>query len=410
MINSGINRVELAFLPSVLGFFISSTLISFFLTLRVEFTSLCNLLNFTDSSVSSSDCSLDWQRNKRKVNQIIAPELCSCSWGSPASPPACTLAVLQRNLGHHQICPTGSRSSTYHLKVSGVEKQVLGSRTHTLALDRHVVHFVSTTSRSPVRRTPQDSPSKAGPVIPVSLLWFGPGSHLSGPSGLAVETWSPTTSPNQNSVDLFQSSPKIKTSRAGKREEMQKAAFCVTREDLLPHLSHPSGLSQLLPRAQQARMRTAPAFLREGQGKKLTFSAIRCSPYSPASHSVLQRFKYAQPSCFPSSIQHYREEKKSLSAAVTQAKNNPFLVIKMRVSLPSQFQHSLRSFLCFICSKCKKTQRRLQRNGLPQGRPGFPGAQSPRRRRGTPWAAGATPAQTAHPGNSSLSISSNPLP
>lgn len=67
-----------------------------------------------------------------------------------------------------------------------MEKQVLGSRTHTLALDWHVVHFVASTCRCPVRRTPQDSLSKAGPVIPVSLLWFGPGSPLSGPSGLAV--------------------------------------------------------------------------------------------------------------------------------------------------------------------------------------------------------------------------------
>lgn len=146
---------------------------------------------------------------------------------------------------------------------------------------------------------------------------------------------------------------------------MRKAAFPVTREDLLPH---PSGLSQLLPRAPQASVRTAPAFLREGQGKKLTFSAIHYSPYSPASHSVLQRFKYAQPSCFPSSIQHYGEKKKFLSAAVTQAKNNPFLVKQMRVSLLSPFQHSIRSFLCFICSKCKNPKRRLQRNGLPRGR------------------------------------------
>lgn len=84
MLYFGTTRVEFAFLPSVLGFFISSTLMSFFLTLRVEFTSLCNLLNFTDSSVSSSDCSLDWQRNKGKVNQIIAPELGSCRRVQPS--------------------------------------------------------------------------------------------------------------------------------------------------------------------------------------------------------------------------------------------------------------------------------------------------------------------------------------
>lgn len=97
----GISRAEFALLPSVLGFFISSTLMSFFLTLRVEFTSLCNLLNFTDSSVSSSDCSLDWQRNKGKVNQIIAGR-------SSASLPVWTLAPPQLNLGHQQSRPTGS--------------------------------------------------------------------------------------------------------------------------------------------------------------------------------------------------------------------------------------------------------------------------------------------------------------
>lgn len=70
-------------LPSVLGFFISSTLMSFFLTLRVEFTSLCNLLNFTDSSVSSSDCSLDWQRNKGNINKVVVPPLAPSSQVSP---------------------------------------------------------------------------------------------------------------------------------------------------------------------------------------------------------------------------------------------------------------------------------------------------------------------------------------
>lgn len=92
MIDFRISGVEFAFLPSGLGFFISSTLISFFLTLRVEFTSLCNLLNFTDSSVSSSDCSLDCQRNKGKVNQIIA----RCS---SASLPVWTLGSSAAELG-----------------------------------------------------------------------------------------------------------------------------------------------------------------------------------------------------------------------------------------------------------------------------------------------------------------------
>lgn len=63
------------------------------------------------------------------------------------------------------------------------------------------------------------------------------------------------------------------------------------------------------------------------------------------------------PSCFPSSIKHYRERgKKSLSAAKTQAKNNPFLVNKMSVSFPSQLQHSICSFLWSIYAKCGKAK------------------------------------------------------
>lgn len=126
-------------------------------------------------------------------------------------------------------------------------------------------------------------------------------------------------------------------------------------------------------------MKTAPAFLQEGQGKKLTFSAIQHSPYSPASHFILQRFKYAQPSCFPSSIQHYRErEKKILSAAVTQAKNNPFLVNKIRVSLPSPRQHSICSFLCFICSKCENAKEVSTEMGCCTARgSGIPGGAEP---------------------------------
>ena len=113
-------------------------------------------------------------------------------------------------------------------------------------------------------------------------------------------TWSSTTSPNPDSVDLFQSSPKIKNSRAGKRKKCKKPSSV----PFLGTVSHPSfRLSQLLPRVPKESLGKEPAFLHEGQGKKLTFSALQSSPYSPAS----------QPSCFPSSIKHYRDGgKKSL--------------------------------------------------------------------------------------------------
>lgn len=124
-------------------------------------------------------------------------------------------------------------------------------------------------------------------------------------------------------------------------------------------------------------MRTAPAFLREGQGKKLTFSAIHYSPYSPASHSVLQRFKYAQSSCFPSSIQHYREKKKFLSAAVTQEKNNPFLVNQMRFcfQVRSNIQYAASSVLSV--QNVKTPKEVSNEMGCRAARLGIPRAQSP---------------------------------
>lgn len=192
---------------------------------------------------------------------------------------------------------------------------------------------------------------------------------------------------------------------------MQEDAFGITREALLPHLSHPSGLSQLFPRAQRARLRTAPAFLHEGQGKKLTFSAIRYSPYSPASHSVFAAIQVCSAQLFSLKYPTLQRGKKSLSAAAAQAKNNPFLVIKMRVSLPSQFQHSIRSFLCFICAKCKKCKDVSNEMGCRRPRPGIPGAQSPgggaqaRHTLGSWWDSSSY--CTSWP---QLSISSNPLP
>lgn len=117
-----------SFLPSVLGFFMSSTLISFFLTLRVEFTSLCNLLNFTDSSVSSSDCSLDWQRNKGKVNQIIARELCFSSRVQPGLTASLESGRSAVELGAPTNLP--SRFMKLHLPSQGLMSGELGPKQH----------------------------------------------------------------------------------------------------------------------------------------------------------------------------------------------------------------------------------------------------------------------------------------
>lgn len=53
--------------PSDPCFLPSSTLMSFFLTRRVELTSLWSRRNFTESSdCSSSDCSRDWKKERRE--------------------------------------------------------------------------------------------------------------------------------------------------------------------------------------------------------------------------------------------------------------------------------------------------------------------------------------------------------
>lgn len=179
MINCGIDRLEFAFLPSLLGFFISSTRISFFLTLRVEFTSLCNLLNFTDSSVSSSDCSLDWQRNKRKVNQVMARSSALAAraarralWPEPGAPTNLPNSFLKLHL------PTilGSKEWRSRSEAAG----------HTPLPLTGMWCILCPVLPRPLSGELCGTPSKAGPGIPVSRLWFGPGSPLSGPSGLAV--------------------------------------------------------------------------------------------------------------------------------------------------------------------------------------------------------------------------------
>lgn len=209
-------------------------------------------------------------------------------------------------------------------------------------------------------------------------------------------TWSSTTSPNPDSVDLFQSSPKIKNSRAGKRKRCKKPCSV----PFVGTVSHPSfRLSQLLPRVPKESLGKEPAFLHERQGKKLTFLAIQSSPYSPASHfssAVIQECSAQLFSLKYQTLQ--RGEKKKVSAAMTQAKNNPFLVNKMRLSFPSQLQHSTGSFLCFICSKCEKAKGGSKSmNVLPgSGAPASSGAQSRAEVRSL-GTAQATPSRSSSP-------------
>lgn len=267
-------------LPSLLGFFISSTRISFFLTLRVEFTSLCNLLNFTDSSVSSSDCSLDWQRNKRKVNQVMARSSALAAraarrvlWPEPGAPTNLPNSFLKLHL------PTilGSKEWRSRSEAAG----------HTPLPLTGIGAFC-------VQYFPGPCQENSAGLSPRLALGFQfPGCGL-GQALLCLVHQDLLFKRGhqlllQTKILLTCSSPPRKSKPAGQEKGREaKAAVPVTREDLLPHLSHPCGLSQLLPPAHQASVRTAPAFLREGQGKKLTFPALHYSPYSPASHSVLQ--------------------------------------------------------------------------------------------------------------------------
>lgn len=125
-------------------------------------------------------------------------------------------------------------------------------------------------------------------------------------------------------------------------------------------VSHPSfRLTQLLPRVPKESLGKEPAFLHEGQGKKLTFSAIQSSPYSPASHfssAVIQECSAQLFSLKYQTLQ--RRGEKNLCSNDPSEKQSLFLVNKMRLQFPSQLQHSAGSFLCFICSKCGKSKKK----------------------------------------------------
>lgn len=397
MLYFGTTRVEFAFLPSVLGFFISSTLMSFFLTLRVEFTSLCNLLNFTDSSVSSSDCSLDWQRNKGKVNQIIAPELGSCRRVQPSLTANWTWGTNKSRQQVHEAPPTMLRSKS-------VANQILGNTTHTLALAGHVVHLSQLLPRPLSGELRQDS-VQGWPCYSSysAVVWVGLSSV--GPIRTCSLTWSSTTSPNQNSVDLFQSSPKIKNSRAGKGKRCKKPpptpfVRSVCHISAIPSAS-PSSFREL---ARRTRGQTLHSSKRD-KGKSWPFQPYSAVHIPQHPISFCNDSSMLSPAVFPQVSNITEREKKNFSAAVTQARNNPFLVNKMRLSLPSQLQHSTCSFLCFICSKCANG------GAARAGCSGILGVQSPAECAASAlpslW---ATPANPAHPGNSLLSISSNLVP
>lgn len=144
--------------------------------------------------------------------------------------------------------------------------------------------------------------------------------------------WSPTTSPNLKSVDLFQSSPpqtpKIKNSRAGKGKSCKKP----------PSISLVESSA-----ASQPSLPPLPALSKSPEGEH------EDSPYIPPrrTREKADLFRHTVQSIFPripfrfAAIQvcsaqlfslkypTLQREKKILSAAVTQAKNNPFLVNKM---------------------------------------------------------------------------------
>lgn len=124
---------------------------------------------------------------------------------------------------------------------------------------------------------------RAGPVIPVTLLWFGPGSPLSGPLGLAAERGHQPLL--QTKILLTFSStpppPQIKTRRQkrGSNEGDKKNEKKERRENFLsflselPATSQPSlPLPQLLLRTREARLRTGSHSSRETREKADLYS------------------------------------------------------------------------------------------------------------------------------------------
>lgn len=111
------------------------------------------------------------------------------------------------------------------------------------------------------------------------------------------------------------------------------------------------------------------------------------------------------PAVFPQVSNITERGKNSPSTAVTQAKNNPFLVNQMMVSFPSQLQRSMCSFLCCLSSKCGEARRALGRGaGLTHG----PGA-AVELGAGQPMQRVTVPINPAHPNGDFLPASSSPV-
>lgn len=158
---------------------------------------------------------------------------------------------------------------------------------------------------------------------------------------------------------------------------MQKAILGLICGDclpsLLPPLAAPSKSSQGEP---GERACIPPRGTRE---KADLFSHTVQSIFPSIPFQFCSDSRMLSPAVFPQVSNITETGGKKISAAMTQAKNNPFLVNKMRLSFPSQLQHSTGSFLCFICSKCGKSKRRLQVNGRAAraGRAGILGGTEP---------------------------------
>lgn len=155
---------------------------------------------------------------------------------------------------------------------------------------------------------------------------------------------------------------------------------------LLSHLLGPSATSQpslpplsALSKSSQGEHEDSPCIPPRGTREKadlFSHTAQSIFPSIPFHSAAIQVCSAQLFSLKYPTLQ--RERKKILSAAVTQAKNNPFLVNKIRVSLPSPRQHSICSFLCFICSKCENAKEVSTEMGCCTARgSGIPGGAEP---------------------------------
>lgn len=192
-------------------------------------------------------------------------------------------------------------------------------------------------------------------------------------------TWSSTTSPNPNSVDLFQSSPKIKNSRAGKRKRCRKPSSVpsvrtVGHISAIPPSASPSSFRELTRRAWGQALHSS---MRD-KGKSWPFQ-----PYSPVhipQHpiSFCSDSSMLSPAVFPqvSNITERERKKKSLCSSDPSEKQsfrceqNAGLVSK----LASTFNMQLPLFYLFkMWNRVSNSVDELPGPGAQVS----PGAQSP---------------------------------